>query len=348
MQQNIRLCNPPNRAEISFLSREQQTFLTDPYRFNPHTPDLVPRKEDLTLPVPVDFIWEAGAEFSTIQISDTPEFKTICRQIKGSRRTLKNTMSRFRAKVSNLEHGKTWFWRVTDNRNVSEAQTFTVADQLPRWIRVEHVTNVRDLGNWKTTSGKRIRQGMLFRGAQFDPPWTNQPHGSRLTPKGKKVLMEDLKIHTELGLRGCKGTPLKGIARYELLPFSAYASWRECGIFTDEQMQNVKKIFEIFADRKSYPVYFHCQGGGDRTGTAAFLLETMLGLSEEDCMTEYELSNLSVSGERSRFSREWTQFMAKFQTILPDGSLQEQVCEYLRRCGVSDAMQEKIRSLLLE
>ena len=110
----------------------------------------------------------------------------------------------------------------------------------------------------------------------------------------------------------------------------------------------VKKIFELFADPSAYPLYFHCQGGGDRTGTVAFLLENMLGVSDADCLNDYELSNLSASGERTRFSEVWTKFMEKLETFVPGGSRQEQVCEFLRQCGVTDATQAKIRSFLLE
>ncbi|MBQ6597880.1 MAG: tyrosine-protein phosphatase, partial [Lentisphaeria bacterium] len=160
-----------------------------------------------------------------------------------------------------------------------------------------------------------------------------------------------LKIRTELDLRGGKAaSALPGIPRYELIPFSAYATWGGTpgqGIFSDAMRPQVKKIFELFADPSAYPLYFHCQGGGDRTGTVAFLLENMLGVNDADSLTEYELSNLSVSGERSRFSEVWTKFMEKLETIVPGGSRQEQVCEFLRQCGVADAVQEKIRSILL-
>ena len=351
MQRDIQLTEPQDMAEISFLSQEQKAFFNDPYRFNPHTPVIEPRKIDLTSPVPADFVWEGGTEKSVLQISRRKDFKTLIRQIQGRSRKLKDGRMRFRAKIANLEHGRKYFWRVTDGKKFSAVRTFTVADELPRWVSVPEVTNVRDLGGWKTASGKRIRQGMLFRGGQFNPAWTNQPGGSKITPAGRKVLLEDLKIHTELDLRSGKtASALPGIPRYELITFSAYATWGGTpgqGIFSDAMRPQVKKIFELFADPSAYPLYFHCQGGGDRTGTVAFLLENMLGVNDADCLTEYELSNLSVSGERSRYSEVWTKFMEKLETIVPGGSRQEQVCEFLRQCGVADAVQEKIRSILL-
>ena len=351
MQRNIQLTEPQDRAEISFLSREQKAFFNDPGRFKPHAPAIEPRKTDLTHPVPVDFVWEGMAKKSTLQISGRADFTPLLRQVEGNSRKLKDGRMRFRAKIANLEHGRKYFWRVTDGKKFSAVRTFTVADEQPRWVSVPKVTNVRDLGGWKTASGKRIRQGLLFRGGQFNPPWTNQPGGSKITAAGRKVLLEDLKLHTELDLRGNGSFTLPGIPRYEMIPFSAYATWGGQGgqgIFSNTMRRQVKKIFALFADRSAYPLYFHCQGGGDRTGTLAFLLETMLGVSDADCLNDYELSNLSVSGERTRFSEVWTKFMEKLDTIVPGGSRQAQVCEFLRQCGVSDSMQEKIRSILLE
>ena len=352
MQRNIQLIEPQERTEISFLSKEQKAFFNDPCRFKPHMPVSEPRKTDLTSPVPADFVWEVDTAPSVLQISDRKDFKTLIRQVEGKGRKLKDGRVRFRAKIANLEHGRKYFWRVADGKKFSAVRTFTVADEQPRWVSVPKVTNVRDLGGWKTASGKRIRQGMLFRGGQFNPPWTNQPGGSAVTETGRKVLLEDLKLHTELDLRGGKDKgALPGIPRYELIPFSAYASWggpQGQGIFSVEQRKQVQKIFELLADPAAYPLYFHCQGGGDRTGTMAFLLETMLGVNEADCLNDYELSNLSVSGERSRFSEVWTRFMEKLETVVPGGSRQEQVCGFLRECGVTDDMQAKIRSLLLE
>lgn len=343
---------PQDGATISFLSREQKAFFSDPCRVTPHMPEIEPRKTDLTRPVPVKFVWEGGSEKSVLQISGSADFKKLVRQVEGKSRKLKNGRIRFHAKIVNLESGRKYFWRAADGKKFSEIRTFTTADEQPRWISVPNVTNVRDLGGWKTASGKRIRQGMLFRGGQFAPSWTNQPGGSKITAAGRKILLEDLKIHTELDLRGGKDKgALPGIPRYELIPFSAYATWggpQGEGIFSMEQRKQVKKIFELLADPSAYPLYFHCQGGGDRTGTLAFLLETMLGVNEADCLNDYELSNLSVSGERSRFSEVWVKFMEKLETFAPGTSRQAQVCGFLRECGVADDMQEKIRSILLE
>ena len=47
-------------------------------------------------------------------------------------------------------------------------------------------------------------------------------------------------------------------------------------------------------------IYFHCAGGADRTGTMAFLIEALLGVSECDMSKDYELTSLDGSHVRER------------------------------------------------
>ena len=65
--------------------------------------------------------------------------------------------------------------------------------------------------------------------------------------------------------------------------------------------QLLAKIFDILAQETSYPLYFHCIHGADRTGTLAVLIEGLLGVSEEDIVKDYELTSFnSKSGQRLR------------------------------------------------
>ena len=59
----------------------------------------------------------------------------------------------FSVEINNLPHGEQYYWRAKAEDRVSEVRSFTVAPDLPRWIDLLHVTNVRDLGGWKTQDG---------------------------------------------------------------------------------------------------------------------------------------------------------------------------------------------------
>ena len=112
--------------------------------------------------------------------------------------------------------------------------------------------------------------------------------------------------------------------------------------------EQIRKIFELFADETAYPIYMHCQGGGDRTGTLAFLLGAVLGMSYDDLITDYEFSNLSVSGERIRYSTVWSKFEKRLKEFAPGDTVQVQAVNYLHQCGISDELLEKIRFILTE
>ena len=51
-----------------------------------------------------------------------------------------------------------------------------------------------------------------------------------------------------------------------------------------------KRFFEILINRQAAPLLFHCSAGKDRTGIAAALLLSALGVDKETVMQDYLLS----------------------------------------------------------
>ena len=52
-------------------------------------------------------------------------------------------------------------------------------------------------------------------------------------------------------------------------------------------------MFTYLSDASNYPIYTNCQGGADRTGTYAFLLNGLLGVSYDDLTRDFELTSFS-------------------------------------------------------
>jgi protein-tyrosine phosphatase len=50
-------------------------------------------------------------------------------------------------------------------------------------------------------------------------------------------------------------------------------------------------LFALLGDADSYPLVFHCAGGRDRTGVAAALILSAAGVSRDDIMADYLVSN---------------------------------------------------------
>lgn len=313
----IPLIEPADNASISFVSQAQKAFTIDKNR-----------TADFTFPrtVPFTYQYDGTAE---VQISTDKNFSNP--QIFTGGKTVQ---------ISNLVPGQKYYWRAVDGTNNSSIRTFTVAKDHPRWLNVPKVTNFRDLGGLKTIDGKMIRYNMLFRGGQFEK-WHKQ-HPSMITPEGQKIFLETLKIQTEIDLRN-NGTKIIPVPNYQRVGLIAYSR-----IFTPKYMERIKQIFDILAKQENYPVYFHCQGGADRTGTLAFLIEAMLGLKYNDLAANYELSNYSISGKRFRTAPRWQEFVKGFEKFAPGKSINEQVAAYLSQCGVTDDAQQHLKKLLLK
>lgn len=153
--------------------------------------------------------------------------------------------------------------------------------------------NVRDIGGWQATGGT-ISYGKLYRGAQLD---------NRIDATGKKVFLNDLGIAIDLDLRRNKTNEspsdvLKlgqnGYKNIQVLKFFDNGS----GNTRELYQMAIRDIIGWLGNGK--PVYFHCVGGADRTGTLAFLIEALLGVSESDLSKDYELTSFDGSHTRRR------------------------------------------------
>ena len=110
------------------------------------------------------------------------------------------------------------------------------------------------------------------------------------------------------------------------------------GIFTYEGMLKIRKIFSDLADPSIYPVYLHCTYGCDRTGMVCYLLEALLGVSPDDCLREYGLSDLPL-----KHILTVEEGLRRYQ----GNTLKEQVESYLLWCGVTAEEIASIRTIFL-
>ena len=143
-----------------------------------------------------------------------------------------------------------------------------------------------------------------------------------LTPTGAEELVR-LGIKTELDMRGeaigkvdVTCAEVYGVKRV-FIPCVPYGE-----VFEPENRKSVENFFKTLANPKNYPIYFHCWGGADRTGTFAYILGAFLGMSEKDLILDYEFTSLSVWGTRTRNYIEFKKFLEKFNS-LPGLNLQK-------------------------
>lgn len=210
--------------------------------------------------------------------------------------------------VYNLKIATRYYWCVQKNGRRSSVQSFTTEARLPRHIRIGGVSNVRDMGGYPLECGKRIRQGIIYRGSEFE-------FKMHISPEGVDAIRR-LNIRTDLDLRGealvgveNPTSPLFGLNRIHLRS-EAY----DC-LFNPGEDEELHTFFMTFADPENYPIYYHCRGGADRTGSYAFILGALYGMSYDDLIYEYELTSLSIWGTRNRNYELFVRFIDRFMAL---------------------------------
>ena len=229
----------------------------------------------------------------------------------------------------------TYYYRVTaytSSGSDSVVGHFKTSD-TPRILSIDGLYNVRDIGNWQTDSGKRIKQGLLIRGTEMDGAVESKYH---LTNEGLIDMLEVFDIKTDIDLRA--KTTLSKDALGACVEHNYYDMVMYDGVFTDKGKERVRTVFAELADPDNYPIYLHCTYGCDRTGIICYLLEAMLGVSRGDCLKDYGLSGMFITN---------IQVIETGLKAYEGDTLKEQAESYLLSCGVSEYQIESIRNIFL-
>ncbi|MBP5236560.1 MAG: tyrosine-protein phosphatase [Clostridia bacterium] len=281
-----------------------------------------------TIPEPVRFEWNKGDGSAYFELSDVEDFSRIIYRAPDT-----GSFSAY-----NLFVGKQYWWRVGD----SEIRTFCTEDRAPRWMYVEGTFNVRDIGGYVNVDGKRIRQGLLYRGCQFDA----KEQGMAITERGRYTILNQMGIKFELDLRG------SGVYSEQkfgsLGPDVGYldidSEYYEALV---EKKENVLTLLDVVSDPRNYPIYIHCVIGTDRTGSFLALLEGLLGIEYEDACRDYEMSTLCFpDSNRSRYDDYWVQLFKKLEPF--GDSYRERCYNHAIWCGATPEQIETIRKIFIE
>lgn len=244
------------------------------------------------------------------------------------------------ADLYNLKAATRYYFCIQKDGVRSEISYFDTASDLPRCLRIEGVSNVRDIGGYQVRDGK-IRQGLLYRGSEFEIH-------SHLTERGASDLRA-LHIRTDLDLRGeAKGKVLFPTSalfgmQYILLPTVPYAS-----VFEKKYRKNTRRFFTLLANKRNFPMYAHCWGGADRTGTLFFLLGAFLGMEIPDLIYEYEFTSLSRWGTRSRNHPPFVAFLDAFMAFEGETPQEKATCFLREKLGLSEKQISAIHDNFIE
>ena len=276
---------------------------------------------DLTLPLPVTLKWQSVSGYGALKlvVSSDLNFSDAWTY------SLEPDEECF--DVYNLMPNRDYYWKVEGHKGTSETiiesgHFYTTGLRRLLMILGEHLGNCRDLGGLPCTGGF-IKYGKLIRGAEV----LRDDNGlyMKISEEGIYDLRERIGCTVELDFGDLwQESPLEGkgfevYRDHDLYGFYGYdrddrglrtAIGREC-------LHNcLELVIHKLSEGKS--VFFHCNSGADRTGTFAFIIESLCGVSDNDKSKDFELTSLWATWYKSPYDR-YTNYFNRFRNAPPDG-----------------------------
>ena len=243
-----------------------------------------------------------------------------------------------------------------------------MTDHEVRIVPSSGARNLRDLGGYPTSDGRRTRWRTLFRSGCLD----------QLTPAGQSWLVQ-VGLRTVIDLREDDEVA----ERPNVLPDSAEVRYRRIPLFEgplpdakpppldvgywrviEQRYVPVRAVFEALDEPRALPALIHCHAGKDRTGVLVALILAAIGVQHATIAADYALSATCLGADYLDETREW--FTSKgwsweeyrhlagapaelMLSVL--GQIESHyggVTPYLASIGVSHSVLERLRELLTE
>lgn len=183
-------------------------------------------------------------------------------------------------------------------------------------LKLKKLNNTRDLGGMPAEGGKKIAYGKLLRSGKL-----YKLHKKTQNKLLAMKLTDIIDLRTDLEREKYPSTVMEGV-NYHILPLMCTAttgitysrsmaatmreesqrissefgtadnymhSMYEIILFSDYSRPLLTKFFKILIEAEGC-VLWHCNGGKDRTGIAAMLVEWLLGVDENTIVKDYNAS----------------------------------------------------------
>lgn len=245
--------------------------------------------------------------------------------------------------LNNLEINTTYYWYVSNLTEVSKVESFTIESLAPRVLNVDGLTNARDLGGYQTSDGTPTKQGKIYRSSRLNE---NETTTNLITDAGINTMNNILRIKSELDIRrtdnnengGITESPLGKDVNYYSVPMK---SGGNCILLNTNV---IKDAFAVLGNEENYPVVIHCSIGTDRTGMLCFLINALLGVSEEDLYRDYLFSNFAnIGGNRTPSTIKTYLNLLKFEE---GDTLAEKTKNYLLGIDVAESDINKVIEIM--
>ena len=174
----------------------------------------------------------------------------------------------------------------------------------PFVVALQGASNLRDVGGYRTTDGRLVRRGVVFRSAALaklteadlvvvsglglrticDFRGVEESGRARTVVKDVRIVPLPIEPTVGAGLRDILATKeATGEALHAVLA-RAYAA------YALSSSAQYRALLDLVLDG-GLPLLFHCSAGKDRTGFAAAMLLTALGVPWETVVADFEATN---------------------------------------------------------
>ncbi|QUD86721.1 tyrosine-protein phosphatase [Phenylobacterium montanum] len=185
-----------------------------------------------------------------------------------------------------------------------------------RILPLEGVLNFRDYGGYATTSGGTLRRGRLYRSAHHGRATDadlaamadlgiavivdlRRPNERRREPSRRPQGFDGQVIESDLG--DVDDDPWWSFVRQSDLSEEAFRQYLmdyyRNAPFEPRHVDLYARYFQALGEADG-AVLIHCAAGKDRTGLLAALTHHLTGVSREDLIADYLLTNVAISFEQ--------------------------------------------------
>lgn len=180
-------------------------------------------------------------------------------------------------------------------------------DVESRFVSMEGLSNLRDIGGYQTESGYVVRRKLVYRSARLSSCTDSDLRKLGALDIGSVYDLRTDKEKQRAPDRLPPGVVYRHLPIFRDEPFNPLVvltrSQHELHVMLqevylhdmiDEGAKSFAALFEEIVGANSRPVLFHCTGGKDRTGVASALLLALLGVPDEKIVEDFTLTNLTV------------------------------------------------------
>jgi protein-tyrosine phosphatase len=217
---------------------------------------------------------------------------------------------------------------------MQESQEKPRIEAHDRHVKLEGQANFRDLGGYRTSDGRTVKWGLIYRAGQLNKLTDSDLSKlqelkirtvvdlrgeSEVQMQGKDRLPKDVRsLSLPIGLGGgAKGRKEEPASAGPPTPPGNYMLQATRSIIVDQTNVYAALIREL-ADPQNCPLVFHCTRGKDRAGIGSAIVLSLLGVPWEIVRADYLLSNIYPKAEIEKELIDMRDSMAQKKGIPPE------------------------------